>query len=133
MFFFSDGVTKMKVAVSQEVSFVLLFPKLLSLLNFIIKYCSDCNHCILKIFVSFFVFSGIYPYRSQISGLRLLMLNCMSELSVEVLKITKHPNEAAIKVRWRIKGIPSIRKVVPYIGRKITVDADGYRYKITLS
>ena len=57
----------------------------------------------------------------------------MSELSVEVLKITKHPNEAAIKVRWRIKGIPSIRKVVPYVGRKIKVDADGYRYRISLS
>jgi len=52
----------------------------------------------------------------------------MSELSVEVLKITKHPNEAAIKVRWRIKGIPLIRKAVPYIGRRIKVDADGYRY-----
>ena len=51
----------------------------------------------------------------------------MSELSVEVLKITKHPNEAAIKVRWRIKGIPLIRKAVPYIGRRIKVDADGYR------
>ena len=60
------------------------------------------------------------------------MLSCMSKLSVEVLKITKHPNEAAIKVRWRIKGIPLIRKAVPYIGRRIKVDADGYRYKLPL-
>ena len=57
------------------------------------------------------------------------MLSCMSELSVEVLKITKHTTEAAIKVRWRIKGIPLIRKAVPYIGRRIKVDADGYRYR----
>ena len=75
-----------------------------------------------------FVFSGIYPYRSQVSGLRLLMLQCMTDLSVDVLKITKHPNEAAIKVRWRIKGIPKIRKLVPYIGRRVKVDADGFRY-----
>lgn len=71
---------------------------------------------------------GIYPYKSQVSGLRFLMLSCMTELSVEVLKITKHPNEAAIKVRWRIKGIPLIRKLVPYLGRKVRVDSYGYRY-----
>lgn len=58
------------------------------------------------------------------------MLSCMTELSVDILKITKHPNEAAIKVRWRIKGIPLIRKLVPYIGRRVKVDADGYRYRI---
>ena len=92
-------------------------------------YRSDCIH---NIFASF-VCSGIYPYRCQISGLRLLMLSCMSELSVEVLKITKHPNEATIKVRWRIKGIPLIRKAGPYIGRRIKVDADGYRYINTFS
>ncbi|KAL9988495.1 hypothetical protein ACROYT_G002949 [Oculina patagonica] len=71
---------------------------------------------------------GIYPYRSQVSGLRLLMLSCMAELSVDVLKITKHPNEAAIKVRWRIKGIPLVRKLAPFIGRRVKVDADGFRY-----
>ena len=76
------------------------------------------------------IFSGIYPYRSQVSGLRMLMLSCMTELSVEVLKITKHPNEAAIKVRWRIKGVPLIRKLVPYLGRKVRVDSYGYRYTL---
>lgn len=58
------------------------------------------------------------------------MLSCMTELSVEVLKITKHPNEAAIKVRWRIKGVPLIRKLVPYLGRKVRVDSYGYRYTL---
>lgn len=61
------------------------------------------------------------------------MLQCMTDLSVDVLKITKHPNEAAIKVRWRIKGIPKIRKLVPYIGRRVKVDADGFRYTDTFS
>ena len=59
------------------------------------------------------------------------MLGCMTELSVEVLKITKHPSEATIKVRWRIKGIPLIRKLVPFIGRRVKVDPYGYRYKMT--
>lgn len=59
------------------------------------------------------------------------MLSCMTELSVDVLKITKHPNEAAIKVRWRIKGIPLVRKLAPFIGRRVKVDADGFRYTTT--
>lgn len=53
----------------------------------------------------------------------------MFELFVEVLKIIKYFNEVVIKVRWRIKGILLIRKVVLYIGRRIKVDVDGYRYK----
>lgn len=57
------------------------------------------------------------------------MLSCMFELFVEVLKIIKYFNEVVIKVRWRIKGILLIRKVVLYIGRRIKVDVDGYRYK----
>lgn len=61
------------------------------------------------------------------------MLSCMTELSVDVLKITKHPNEAAIKVRWRIKGIPLVRKLVPFIGRRVKADAGGFRYASTFS
>ena len=74
-----------------------------------------------------FCISGIYPYRAQISGLRLMVLSCMTELSMEVLKITKHPNEGTIKVRWRIKGIPLLRKAVPFIGRRLKASSEGYR------
>ena len=76
----------------------------------------------------FAVVSGIYPYRAQISGTRLVILSCMTELSVDVLKITKHPNEGAIKVRWRIKGIPMIRKLASHITRRVKASEDGYRY-----
>ena len=87
--------------------------------------CFDVN----SISVYFFPFciSGIYPYRAQISGLRLMVLSCMTELSMEVLKITKHPNEGTIKVRWRIKGIPLLRKAVPFIGRRLKASSEGYR------
>lgn len=71
---------------------------------------------------------GIYPYRAQVSGTRLVILSCMTELSVDVLKITKHPNEGAIKVRWRIKGIPMIRKLASHITRRVKASEDGYRY-----
>ena len=47
---------------------------------------------------------------------------------MEVLKITKHPNEGTIKVRWRIKGIPLLRKAVPFIGRRLKASSEGYRY-----
>lgn len=72
--------------------------------------------------------NGIFQYRAQISGIRLIILSCMTELSVDVLKISKHPNEGSIKVRWRIKGIPLIRKIVPYIGRRNRGGEDCYRY-----
>ena len=78
-------------------------------------------------FFFFFGVSGIYPYRAQISGLRLMILSCMTELSMEVLKITKHPNEGTIKVRWRIKGIPLLRRAVSFIGRRLKASSEGYR------
>lgn len=56
------------------------------------------------------------------------MLSCMIELFVEVFKIIKYLNEVVIKVRWRIKGVLLIRKLVFYFGRKVRVDFYGYRY-----
>ena len=52
----------------------------------------------------------------------------MTDLSMDVLKISKHPNEGAIKVRWRIKGIPLLTKILPYIGRRLRDGEDYYRY-----
>ena len=46
---------------------------------------------------------------------------------MEVLKITKHPNEGTIKVRWRIKGIPLLRRAVSFIGRRLKASSEGYR------
>lgn len=80
-------------------------------------------------FCDFFVFfsSGIYKYRVQIDGFRFMVLSCMTDLSMDVLKISKHPNEGAIKVRWRIKGIPLLTKILPYIGRRLRDGEDRYR------
>jgi len=52
----------------------------------------------------------------------------MTELSMDVLKITKDSTEGSIKVRWRIKGIPIINDLVPYIGRRTRTSGEGYRY-----
>lgn len=52
----------------------------------------------------------------------------MTDLSMDALKISKHPNEGAIKVRWRIKGIPLLTKMLPYIGRRLRDGEDCYRY-----
>lgn len=72
--------------------------------------------------------NGIYQYRVQIAGFRFMVLSCMTDLSMDVLKISKHPNEGAIKVRWRIKGIPLLTKILPYIGRRLRDGEDCYRY-----
>ena len=104
-----------------------LVHSLVSVLNQTKEDCSDF-YCILKTMNSCFLCgSGIYQYRAQISSFRLLILSCMTELSVDVLKISKHPNEGSIKVRWRIKGIPLIRKFLPYIGRRLREGEDCYR------
>ena len=57
-----------------------------------------------------------------------MVLSCMTDLSMDALKISKHPNEGAIKVRWRIKGIPLLTKMLPYIGRRLRDGEDCYRY-----
>lgn len=72
--------------------------------------------------------NGIYQYKAQISGFRFMILTCMTELSLDVLKISKHSDEGAIKVRWRIKGIPLLIKYLPYLGRQVRDGENRYRY-----
>ena len=45
----------------------------------------------------------------------------MSDLSLDILKITKDSQDSTVKVRWRIRGIPRYQILLPVFSEK-------YRY-----
>lgn len=49
---------------------------------------------------------GRVAYQLTLSLWRLLCLCYYAEARMEVLKLTKHPEDGSIKARWRIKGLP---------------------------
>ncbi|XP_055539916.1 uncharacterized protein C6orf136 homolog [Wyeomyia smithii] len=52
---------------------------------------------------------GLYHYVKQIALLRTVGHLKYAYVTLEVLKITKHPEDNTIKVRWRIKGISALK------------------------
>jgi len=40
------------------------------------------------------------------TSMRLAAQGCMSDIRMEILKITKNSKECNVKVRWRVSGIP---------------------------
>lgn len=52
---------------------------------------------------------GLYHYVKQIALLRTVGHLKYAYVTLEVLKITKHPEDNTVKVRWRIKGISALR------------------------
>lgn len=56
--------------------------------------------------ICFCLLRGRVAYQLTLSLWRLLCLCYYAEARMEVLKLTKHPEDGSIKARWRIKGLP---------------------------
>lgn len=52
---------------------------------------------------------GLYQYVKQIAFLRTVAHIKYAFVTIEILKITKHPEDSTIKVRWQIRGISGFR------------------------
>ncbi|XP_044262280.1 uncharacterized protein LOC123009826 [Tribolium madens] len=52
---------------------------------------------------------GLYHYVKQIALLRTVGHLRFAYVKLEVLKITKHPEDSTVKVRWRIRGISALK------------------------
>lgn len=52
---------------------------------------------------------GLYHYVKQVALLRTVGHLKYAYVTLEVIKITKHPEENTVKVRWRVKGISAMR------------------------
>lgn len=61
---------------------------------------------------SIFIFSGLYPYVKQIALLRTIGHLKYAYVKMEILKITQHPEDSSVKVRWRIRGISGLTVMV---------------------
>lgn len=55
------------------------------------------------------VFRGLEYFMSTISILRLMGHLKYAFVKFDILKITKHPEDGTIKLRWRIKGISGFK------------------------
>lgn len=56
-----------------------------------------------------FGFSGVYSYVKQVALLRTVGHLKYAYVKFEVIKITMHPEESTIKIRWRIRGISGLK------------------------
>nr|CAG4635590.1 EOG090X09QP [Artemia franciscana] len=56
--------------------------------------------------------SGIVPYVRQVAFLRIMGHVKFSYVKFEILKITNHPEEGTVKVRWRISGVSGLRSLL---------------------
>ena len=57
----------------------------------------------------FFLSRGIFEYIKQASMLRIYGHCKFAYIKMEVLKITVHPEDDSIKVRWRIRAITGLK------------------------
>nr|XP_040237925.2 uncharacterized protein C6orf136 homolog [Anopheles coluzzii] len=57
---------------------------------------------------------GLYHYVKQIALLRTVGHLKFAYVTFEVLKITKHPEDNTVKVRWRIRGISALRVMLQF-------------------
>lgn len=67
---------------------------------------------ICKNIYDFFNFSGLYHYVKQVAWLRTLGHLKYAYVKFEIMRITKHPEDFTIKVRWRIRGISGFKVVI---------------------
>lgn len=56
-----------------------------------------------------FYSSGLYAYVKQVALLRTIGHLKYAYVAFEVIKITKHPEDSSVKVRWRIRGISGLK------------------------
>lgn len=70
---------------------------------------------ILIFFLFTFAFCrGIFPYVRQVAFLRTVGHLKYAYVKFEVIKITKHTEDNAVRVRWRIRGISGLRVMLNF-------------------
>lgn len=52
---------------------------------------------------------GLYPYVKQVALLRTVGHIRYAYVKMDVLKITKHPEDSTVKIRWRVRGISGLQ------------------------
>ncbi|XP_050694277.1 uncharacterized protein LOC126984582 [Eriocheir sinensis] len=57
---------------------------------------------------------GLFPYVRQVALLRTIGHLRFAYIKFEILKITKHPEEGTVKVRWRIKGLSGYKAILQF-------------------
>lgn len=62
---------------------------------------------------------GLFPYVRQVALLRTVGHLKFAYVKFEILKITKHPEEGCVKVRWRIKGLSGLKAILRFWKVKI--------------
>lgn len=63
---------------------------------------------------AFLIYSGLYDYVKQMALLRTVGHLRFAYVRVDVLKITKHPEDYTVKVRWRITGISAMKVMLNF-------------------
>ena len=58
--------------------------------------------------------SGLYKYVQQVALLRCVGHFKFAYVRLEILKLTKHPEDGTIKVRWRIRGISGLKVMMTF-------------------
>lgn len=57
---------------------------------------------------------GLYHYVKQVAYLRTVGHLKFAYVKFEILKITMHPEDSTIKVRWRIRGISALKVMLTF-------------------
>ncbi|CAL4079083.1 unnamed protein product, partial [Meganyctiphanes norvegica] len=57
---------------------------------------------------------GLFPYVKQVALLRTVGHLRFAYVKFQILKITKHPEDSTIKVRWRITGISGLKALFQF-------------------
>lgn len=63
---------------------------------------------------NFSLISGLLNYIKQVALLRTVGHLKYAYVKMEVLKITKHPEDYTIKVRWRVRGISAFQVMLMF-------------------
>lgn len=64
-----------------------------------------CGRMSKKLVLTILLYSGLSNYVKLMSFLRIYGHFKYAYVELEVLKMTKHPEDSSIKIRWRISGI----------------------------
>lgn len=58
---------------------------------------------------NFIISSGLYHYVKQVALLRTVGHLKYAYVKFEIIKITMHPEENTVKIRWRVRGISGMK------------------------
>lgn len=59
--------------------------------------------------------TGIVGYKQNATLFRMYSMVKYHKLEMKILKMTEHIDEACIKVRWRVEGLPNWQLLIHYI------------------